>query len=437
MSEYFPDIPVIPYAGPDSRDPLSFRYYDADAEVEGRTMRDHLRFASAYWHTMRNGLNDPFGEATAIMPWDDGSESLENAERRIEAFFEFLSKIGIDYYCFHDRDVAPEGTTLEETNRNLDHLTGVLERHQQATGKKLLWGTACLFAHPRYVHGAATSCSVDVFAHAASQVRRAIDATHRLGGSGYVFWGGREGYSTLLNTDMPRELSHLARFLEMAVDYRSRSGFTGQFFIEPKPHEPTSHQYDFDAAACLNFLREHDLLDEFMLNIETNHATLASHSMEHELQVAAAAGMLGSIDANMGHEHLGWDTDHFPTDIYLTTRIMRIVLEMGGLDSGGLNFDAKRRRGSFEPVDLFHAHIAGMDAFARGLRIAAAIRVDRRLDDAIQARYAQWDTELGQRVEAGDCTLEDLEAHAGSIGEPTLASGREEMLESIFNDHIR
>ncbi|MEE2907789.1 MAG: xylose isomerase [Planctomycetota bacterium] len=437
MSEFFQGIPAITYAGPDSRDPLTFRHYDPEAEIEGRTMREHLRFSAAFWHTMRNGLADPFGSDTAVMPWDDGTESLDNAERRIAAFFEFLDKMGIDFYCFHDRDVAPEGANIEETNHNLDHIVGVLEQHQQASGKRLLWGTACLFAHPRYVHGAATSCSMDVFAHAASQVRRAIDATHRLGGSGYVFWGGREGYSSLLNTDMARERSQLARFLEMAVDYRQRSGFPGRFYIEPKPMEPTTHQYDFDVAACLDFLREFDLMDEFMLNIETNHATLASHSMEHELLAASAAGVLGSIDANMGHEHLGWDTDRFPTDIYLTTRIMRIVLGMGGLGDGGLNFDAKRRRGSFEPVDLFHAHIAGMDAFARGLKIAAAIRADRRLDDALQTRYASWDAPLGQQIMDGSCTLEDLEAHAKSVGEPTLQSGREEMLESILNDFLR
>ncbi|MBG79635.1 MAG: xylose isomerase [Phycisphaerae bacterium] len=437
MNSWFPDVPVIPFEGPDSRNPLSFRHYDAGEVIEGKPMREHLKFASAYWHTMRNGLDDPFGSATARMPWDDGTDSLENAEQRIGAFFEFLEKIGIEYYCFHDRDVAPEGATVEESARNLEHIADVLDRYQNETGKKLLWGTACLFSHPRYVHGAATSCSVDVFAHAGAQVRQAIDVTSRLGGSGYVFWGGREGYSTLLNTDMPRELAHLARFLEMAVDYRNRSGFEGQFYIEPKPKEPTTHQYDFDAAACLNFLREHGLMDSFKLNIETNHATLAGHSMEHELETAAAAGALGSIDANMGHPQLGWDTDHFPTDIYLTTRIMRIVLAMGGLDQGGLNFDAKRRRGSFEPIDLFHAHIAGMDAFARGLKIAAAIREDRRLDDAVQIRYASWDSDLGVSIEAGQVTLEELESHAKSVGEPDLSSGREEMLESIMNDFIR
>lgn len=437
MADFFPDISRVVYEGPDSKNPLSFRHYDADAIVEGRTMREHLRFACAFWHTMRNDLSDPFGSGTASMPWDDGSTDFVNIERRIDAFFEFLDKMGIDFYCFHDRDISPEADTIDETNRRLDRAVEILERRQDEHGKQLLWGTACLFDHPRYMHGAATSSSVDVFAHAGGQVRRAIDATHQLGGCGYVFWGGREGYSSLINTDMPREREQLARFLEMAVEYRKRIGFEGGFYIEPKPKEPTTHQYDFDVATCLNFLREFDLLDEFMLNIETNHATLASHSMEHELRSAAAAGMLGSIDANMGHPHLGWDTDHFPTDLFLATRIMRVVLELDGLGQGGLNFDAKRRRGSFEPVDLFHAHIAGMDTFARGLKIAASIRSDRRLDDAIQSRYSSWNSTLGDRILSGECTLEDLERHAVEIGEPVLESGREEMLESIFNDHIR
>lgn len=434
MSEYFKDIPVIAYGGADSRDPLTFKWYDADAEVEGKPMREHLRFASSYWHTMRNELTDPFGVGTALTPWDDGSNTLENAERRAEVFFEFLQKIGIDYYCFHDRDIAPEGETIDDTNANLKHMSLVLERLQQSSGKRLLWGTACLFVHPRYVHGAATSPSVDVFAHAAAQVRRAIDATHRLGGSGYVFWGGREGYDTLLNTDMARELDHLAVFLRMAVDYKHHIGFEGVFYLEPKPREPTTHQYDFDAATCLNFLREHHLLDDFALNIETNHATLAGHSMEHELEVAAAAGALGSIDANMGHPNLGWDTDHFPTDLSLATAVMRIVLRMGGLAPGGLNFDAKRRRGSFEPVDLFHSHIAGMDTLARGLRIAAAIRADGRVGTMLRERYESWDTDLGRAIAGGDCTLESLEDHARQAGEPTPHSGREELLHSILND---
>jgi len=434
MSDYFKDIPVITHAGADSRDPLTFKWYDADAEVEGVPMRVHLRFACSYWHTMRNDLADPFGVGTAQTPWDDGSDSLDNAAHRAEVFFEFLQKIGIDYYCFHDRDVAPEGETIGQSSDNLAYMTGVLERLQQSSGKKLLWGTACLFTHPRYVHGAATSPSVDVFTHAAAQVRRAIDATHRLGGLGYVFWGGREGYDTLLNTDMARELDHLAAFLRMAVDYKRRIGFKGMFYLEPKPKEPATHQYDSDAATCLNFLRAHHLLDDFALNIEANHATLAGHTMQHELEVAAAAGALGSIDANMGHPTLGWDTDHFPTDLSMATAVMRIVLRTGGLAPGGLNFDAKRRRGSFEPVDLFHAHIAGMDTFARALRIAAAIRADGRLDSMLQKRYESWNTDLGRSIANGDHTLESLEEHARKSGEPILPSGREELLRSILND---
>ena len=433
----FADIPVITYEGPDSRNALAFKHYDAEAVVEGRTMAEQLRFACAYWHTMRNPLDDPFGVGTAQTPWDDGTDSVENALRRVDVFFEFLNKIGIQWYCFHDRDVAPEGVDIPSTNDNLQRVVEAMASHQQGSGRRLLWGTACLFNHSRYVHGAATSCQVDVFAHAASQVRRALDATHALGGLGYVFWGGREGYSTLLNTDMHREREHLASLLHMAVDYKQRIGFMGDFFIEPKPMEPTTHQYDSDAAACLNFLREFGLMDHFALNIETNHATLAGHSMEHELTVAAAAGSLGSIDANMGHPHLGWDTDQFPTDLQLTARIMLQVLGMGGFTSGGLNFDAKRRRESFEPVDLFHAHISGMDAFARGLKAAAAIRADGRLGEFLHARYASWDSDLGRKIESGRITLEELEQHACEAGEPGLVSGRQEMLESLFNEFLR
>ena len=320
-------------------------------------MKDHMRFAAAYWHVMRNGLSDPFGSATALMPWDDGSDSLDNALRRVPVFFEFLEKCQIDFYCFHDRDISPESSTLTETHANLARVTQELKAYQKATGKKLLWGTACLFAHPRYAQGAGTSPNADVFAYGASQVRHALDATKALGGEGYVFWGGREGYATLLNTHMKRELDHLAQLLHLAVDYAKKIGFKGQFYIEPKPREPSTHQYDSDSAACLNFLREYDLLKHFKLNIETNHATLAGHTMEHELEVAIGADALGSIDANRGDTLLGWDTDQFPTDLYLTTNIMLRVLKMGGFTTGGLNFDAKRRRESHEPVDLFHAHI--------------------------------------------------------------------------------
>ncbi len=436
MSEAFPDIPRISYEGADSRNPLAFKHYRPDEVVGGKTMKDHLRFAAAYWHTMRNELMDPFGVGTSLKPWDDRSDSLDNARRRAEVFFEFLDKLGLEFYCFHDRDVAPEGATLAESNRNLEALVETLQTLQAQLGKKLLWGTACLFTHPRYMHGAATSCNADVFAYAASQVKSAMDATQALAGEGYVFWGGREGYTTLLNTDMKRELDHLAALLHMAVDYAKEIGFKGQFLIEPKPKEPTTHQYDSDAAACLNFLRQYDLLDHFKLNLETNHATLAHHSMWHEMTVAAGAGALGSVDANTGHPHLGWDTDQFPTDIYLTTQIMLEILRMGGFENGGLNFDAKVRRESFEPVDLFHAHIGGMDAFARGLKIAHAIIQDGRLDEFVENRYSSWDSGIGAEIENGEVGFAQLEAYSLSHPEPTVESGRQEMLENLINEFI-
>jgi len=436
MSEAFPDVPVIPYEGPESKNPLAFKHYLHNEVIAGKTMKDHLRFAAAYWHTMRNPLADPFGVGTSLKPWDDGTDSVQNAQRRVAVFFEFLEKIGIDYYCFHDRDVAPEGATLAESNLNLEAVTATLEEHQKSSGKKLLWGTACLFAHPRYMHGAGTSCSADVYAYAAAQVKAAMDATKQLGGEGYVFWCGREGYMSLLNTDMKRELDHLAKLLHMAVDYKAQIGFEGQFFIEPKPKEPTTHQYDSDAAACLNFLREYDLMDHFQLNLETNHATLANHSMQHEMQVAAAAGALGSVDANTGHPQLGWDTDQFPTDIYLTTEIMLEVLRMGGLTKGGMNFDAKARRESFEPIDLFHAHIGGMDAFARGLKIAQAIIDDGRLDEFISKRYSSWDSGIGAKIESGEADFNELSEYSLSQPEPEVESGRQEMLENLINEFI-
>jgi xylose isomerase len=377
---------------------------------------------------MRNTLSDPFGGGTAVMPWDDYSDSVDNAKKRADVFFEFLDKIDIDYYCFHDRDIAPElndfTKSTEALNAVVDHLGGL----QKATGKKLLWGTACLFSHPRYAQGAGTSPDARVFAYACAQV------THKLGGEGYTFWGGREGYATLLNTDMKRELDHLAALMHMAVDYAKKIGYTGQFYIEPKPREPSTHQYDSDSAACLNFLREYGLLDHFKLNIETNHATLAGHTMEHELTVALAANALGSIDANQGDTLLGWDTDQFPTDLYGTSKVMLKVLEMGGFTTGGLNFDAKRRRESHEPVDLFHAHIGGMDAFARGLKVAAAIRADGRIGDMLTKRYASWDSDLGKKIEAGKASFDELTEWVKTQPEPVLASGRQELLENILND---
>ncbi len=437
MQTAFKNISKIKFEGPKSKNPLAFRHYDPEERVEGKTLRDHLRFSVAYWHTFRGRLSDPFGAGTAIRPWDDGTESVQNAQNRVRAAFEFIEKLGAPFYAFHDRDVAPEGKNLAETHQHLDAVVRVLKAEQERTGIRLLWGTACLFAHPRYVHGAATSCNADVFAYAAAQVKKALEATHELGGAGYVFWGGREGYSTLLNTDMKRELEHLAKFLHLAVDYKKKIGFKGQFYIEPKPKEPTKHQYDSEAAACLNFLREYDLIDDFKLNLETNHATLAGHTMQHEMEVAAAAGKLGSIDANTGDALLGWDTDQFPTDVYLATQIMWTVLKMGGFTTGGLNFDAKVRRESFEPEDLFHAHIGSMDAMARGLKIAAAIRKDGRLADFVKRRYQSWDSGIGKQIEQGKADFAGLEAYILKKGEAEAnTSGRQEFLENLINEFI-
>ena len=436
MSEFFPNVSKIQYEGPDSKNPLAFKHYNSEEEVEGKSMSEHLRFGAAYWHCMRNPLADPFGGGTAQMPWDDGSDSVENAQKRARVFFEFLDKVGIDYYCFHDRDVAPELATLTESNAALDAVADELQRLQNETGKKLLWGTACLFAHERYAMGAATSPYPEVYAYAGAQVKKAMEVTHRLGGEGYTFWGGREGYGSLINTDMKRELDNLGRFLHMAVEWKKELGFEGQFYIEPKPKEPTKHQYDSDSAACLNFLRQYDLLDHFKLNIETNHAILAGHTVEHDLDVAASAGALGSIDANAGDELLGWDTDQFPTSVYDTTKIMLILLKMGGFTTGGLNFDAKRRRESHEPIDLFHCHIGGMDAFARGLKIANAIIEDGRLGDFVKARYSSWNSDLGQKVESGNASLAELETLALQNNVSDIPSGRQEMLENLINEFI-
>jgi xylose isomerase len=437
MKSAFPNISAIAYEGPDSKNPLAFKHYNPEAVVEGKTMKDHLRFSVVYWHTFRNPLSDPFGAGTAVRPWDDGSATVKNAQNRARVAFEFMSKLGAPFYAFHDRDVAPEGKTLAESNKNLDAVVKVLKEEQQRTGIGLLWGTACLFANPRFAMGAATSCNADAFAYAAAQVKKALEVTHELGGAGYTFWGGREGYQTLLNTDMKRELDHLAAFLHMAVDYKKKIGFKGQFYIEPKPKEPTKHQYDADAAACLNFLREYGLKDHLKLNLETNHATLAGHTMQHELEIAGSSGALGSIDANTGDVMLGWDTDQFPTDIYLTTQCMLSILKYGGLTTGGVNFDAKVRRESFEPVDLFYAHIGGMDAFARGLKIAAAIRQDGRLAEFVQQRYSSWDSGVGAKIEAGKANFSDLETYILKKGEVAPnTSGRQEFLENLINEFI-
>jgi xylose isomerase len=433
----FAKIPEIGYEGPKSKNPLAFKHYNPNEKVEGKKMKDHLRFSVTYWHTFRGQLADMFGTGTAVRPWEDGTNSVEMAKKRARVAFQFMEKLGVPFYAFHDRDVAPEGQNLRESNKNLDAVVKVLKQEQERTGIRLLWGTACLFVHPRFMHGASTSCNADVFAYAAAQVKKAMEVTNELGGEGYVFWGGREGYTTLLNTDLKREMDHLGAFLHMAVDYKKEIGFKGPFYIEPKPKEPTKHQYDSDAAACLNFLREYDLLDDFKLNIETNHATLAGHTMQHELEVAAAADALGSIDANMGDVMLGWDTDQFPTDLYLTAQVMLAILKMGGFTTGGTNFDAKVRRESFEPIDLFHAHIAGMDTFARGLKIAAAIRKDGRLAEFVKKRYSSWDSGIGRDIERSKAGFRELEAYILKKGDiAPNSSGRQEYLENLFNDFI-
>jgi xylose isomerase len=428
---YFPDVPQIEYEGPHSKNPFAFRWYNPNEVVEGKTMRDHFRFSVVYWHTFRGTGADPFGSPTMLRPWDDGSPTLDNARKRVEVAFEFFQKLGVPYYAFHDRDVAPEGANLAETNRFLDEVVKVLREHQEKTGIKLLWGTANLFSNPRFIHGAATSCN------AAAQVKKALEVTLELGGENYVFWGGREGYQNLYNTDMKRELDHLGQFFHMAVNYAKSIGFKGTFLIEPKPKEPTKHQYDSDAAACINFLRSYDLIDYFKLNLETNHATLAGHSMMHEMEYSAAQGCLGSIDANTGDELLGWDTDQFPTNYYLTTQIMLVLLKYGGLAPGGVNFDAKVRRESIEPSDLFHAHIGGMDTFARGLKIAAAIRADGRLKNMLDERYASWNSGLGQEIERGKHDFASLEKLMLEKGDAAVnKSGRQELLENIVNQFI-
>lgn len=434
---YFPEVSKIEYEGPTSKNPLSFKHYNPEEVVEGQTLKDLLRFSVCYWHTFRGTGVDPFGAPTMQRPWEDGTDSVENAKRRVEVAFEFMEKLGAPLYCFHDRDVAPEGATLRESNQNLDAIVACLKAEQERTGIKLLWGTANLFSNPRFLHGAATSPNADVFAYAAAQVKKAIEVTHELGGENYVFWGGREGYHNLFNTNMKRELDHLARFMHMAHEHAKAIGFNGQFLFEPKPKEPTKHQYDFDAAACLNFIRQYGLEDVVKLNIETNHATLAGHTMMHELEYAHIQGFLGSIDANTGDLLLGWDTDQFPTDIYLTTQCMLVILKQKGLNPGGINFDAKVRRESFEPVDLFHAHIGGMDAFARGTKIAAQIRADGVLSDFLTTRYQSFDEGIGAKIEAGTTGFNELEAYMLEKGEsaPNI-SGRQEYLENIINEYL-
>lgn len=436
MKEFFPSVSKIAYEGPGSANPLSFKHYNPSEKIAGKTMAEHFRFSVCYWHTFKGLGADPFGPGTMIRDYNAPSDPMESAEMTLRAAFEFFTKLGVGFWCFHDRDIAPEGGSLAETNKRLDTIVKLAAQLQKDTGVKLLWGTANLFSHRRYMAGAATNPSPAVFAHAAAQVKKAMEVTHELGGEGYVFWGGREGYDTLLNTDMGRELDHLGRFLHMAVDYKKKIGFGGQFYIEPKPKEPTKHQYDFDAASCYAFLQKYGLVDHLKLNLEANHGTLAGHTFHHELEFAAANGILGSVDANRGDLLLGWDTDQFPTDLYDTSLAMYIILRAGGFTTGGLNFDAHVRRQSIDNADLFYAHIGSMDAFARGLKIAARLIEDKPLEKAIQDRYAAWDSPFGKDVAAGKMDFAKLQAWILENGQPTPRSGRQELLENILNEYI-
>lgn len=433
MKTYFPGVQPVRYEGADSKNPLSFKFYNPEEIVEGRSMREHLRFSVAFWHTLKGDGGDPFGLPTQSRPWDAAADPMRRAEDALRAAFEFCSRLGLDFYCFHDRDIAPEADTLRETNARLDRMLALALRLQSDTGIRLLWNTANLFSHPRYAHGAATSPDAGVFAYAAAQVKKMLEAAVELGASNYVFWGGREGYQNLLNTDMKRELDQLAAFLRMAVDYAREIGFEGQFLIEPKPKEPTRHQYDADAASVIGFLLRSGLETHFKLNIEANHATLAGHSFQHELTLASIYGLLGSVDANRGELLLGWDTDRFPLDVYETTLAMLVILGQGGLGRGGLNFDAHVRRESTDAEDLFHAHIGGMDAFALGLKAAARIRKDGRLDQLRKDRYASHAAGIGMQIAGGQIGLAELEAYALEHGEPSRVSGRQEYLENVVN----
>ena len=433
---FFPSVGTISYEGPTSDNPLAFKYYDKTQVVGGKTMEEHFRFAIAYWHSFCNTGSDPFGPGTKNFPWDRLSDPVDKAKEKADAAFEFITKLGVPYYCFHDVDMIDDGASVFELEKRLEKIIPYVKQKQEASGVKLLWGTANLFSHPRYMNGAATNPDFLVLAHGATQVKNMIDATIELQGENYVFWGGREGYMSLLNTDMKREQEHLAKFLQVARDYGRKNGFTGTFLIEPKPMEPTKHQYDFDSATVIGFLRQYDLLDDFKINIEVNHATLAGHTFAHELQVAADAGLLGSIDANRGDYLNGWDTDQFPVDLMELTEAMLVILEAGGIGSGGFNFDAKIRRNSTDMEDLFLAHIGGMDAFARAL-----ISADRILDNSPyksmrQARYASYDQGSGKSFENGELGLEALRQIAMDSGEPDQISGKQEYYENILNQYI-
>ncbi len=434
--EYFKGIGKIGYEGVASKNPLAFRYYNENQLVGGKSMKDHMRFAVAYWHSFCGDGGDPFGNATRPMPWRGAADPIQAAKDKMDAAFEFFTKLGNPFYCFHDFDLVSEGSSVAESEKRLQTIVEYAKQKQTASGVKLLWGTANAFSHPRYMNGAATNPDFNVVAYAGSQVKAALDATIALGGAGYVFWGGREGYMSLLNTNMKRELEHMARFLHMAKDYARKNGFTGKFFIEPKPMEPSKHQYDFDSATVIGFLRQYDLLNDFALNVEVNHATLAQHTFQHELQVAADAGILGSIDANRGDYQNGWDTDQFPINIYELVEAMLVIHEAGGFKYGGINFDAKIRRNSTDTEDIFIAHIAGMDAFARSLLIADKIINESDYKKWRSERYASFDNGKGKDFENGKLTLEDLRNIAANQGAPAQISGKQERYEALINMYI-
>lgn len=434
--EYFKGIGQIKFEGKDSDNPLAFRYYNPKQKVGKKTMEEHFRFAIAYWHTFCGTGGDPFGPGTKKFAWNEGGDAMQRAYDKMDAAFEFITKIGAPFYCFHDFDLVEEGETLQESEKRLQAIVEYAKKKQKSSGVKLLWGTANLFSNPRYMNGAATNPDFNVVSYAGAQVKNALDATIELGGANYVFWGGREGYMSLLNTDMKREQDHLARFLHMARDYARANGFKGNFFIEPKPMEPSKHQYDFDAATVISFLRQHDLMEDFKLNIEVNHATLAHHTFQHELQVAADAGMLGSIDANRGDYQNGWDTDQFPNNLYELTEAMLVILQAGGFKNGGVNFDAKTRRNSTDLIDIFYAHIGGMDAFARSLLIAQAIVEDGEYNQIRKERYSSFDSGKGKSFEQGKLALEDLAKLASKAGEPAQISGKQEYFENLINKFI-
>lgn len=434
-TEYFKGIGKIKFEGHESKNPMAFKFYDEKKVVSGKIMKEHLRFSVAYWHSFCADGTDPFGSATHVHPWSD-ADSMTAAKKKADAAFEFITKLGAPYYCFHDRDAAPEGASVSKSEKNLEKITALLYERQKETGVKLLWNTANMFSHPRYMNGVATNPDFNVLVHGAAQVKAALDANIILGGEGYTFWGGREGYMSLFNTDMKKELDHLGQFLALARDYGRKAGFSGTFYIEPKPMEPSKHQYDYDASTVLGFLKEYGLEKDFKCNIEANHATLAGHLFQHDLQVCADAGMLGSVDANRGDYQNGWDTDQFPTDVYDTTKAMRIILSMGGFTTGGLNFDAKIRRNSTDPEDLFLAHIGGMDAFAIGLEAAARMQTDGVLDKMKEDRYASYSSGNGLEYGKGNLTLEALRDIAAEAEEPDIISGKQELYENIFNRYL-